>query len=70
MAKGVYIMRNIHPEMKEVTVKCACGATFKTMSTKDNIEVEVLLVDATEFEIERPKKNKKVGIQEKRKNIQ
>ena len=41
MAKGVYIMRNIHPEMKEVTVKCACGATFKTMSTKDNIEVEV-----------------------------
>ena len=34
-------MRNIHPEMKEVTVKCACGATFKTMSTKDNIEVEV-----------------------------
>ena len=41
MAKGVYMMRNIHPEMKEVTVKCACGATFKTMSTKDNIEVEV-----------------------------
>ena len=41
MAEGVYIMRNIHPEMKEVTVKCACGATFKTKSTKDNIEVEV-----------------------------
>ena len=37
---------------------------------EDNIEVEVLLVDATECEIERPKKNKKVGIQEKRKNIQ
>ncbi len=34
-------MRNIHPEMKEVTVKCACGSSFKTMSTKDNIEVEV-----------------------------
>ena len=34
-------MKNIHPEMKEVTVKCACGATFKTMSTKENIEVEV-----------------------------
>ena len=41
MAEGVYIMRNIHPEMKEVTVKCACGATFKTKSTKDIIEVEV-----------------------------
>ena len=37
---------------------------------EDNIEVEVLLVDATECEIERPKKNKKVGTQEKRKNIQ
>lgn len=32
---------NIHPEMKEVTVTCACGASFKTKSTKDNIEVEV-----------------------------
>ena len=37
---------------------------------EDNIEIETLLVDATECEIERPKKNKKVGIQEKRKNIQ
>ena len=32
---------NIHPEMKEATVKCACGATFKTRSTKENIEVEI-----------------------------
>ena len=32
--------KNIHPEMKEATVTCACGATFKTLSTKDNIEVE------------------------------
>lgn len=32
---------NIHPEMKDVTVTCACGATFKTKSTKDHIEVEV-----------------------------
>ena len=32
---------NLHPEMKEATVTCACGATFKTMSTKDKIEVEV-----------------------------
>ena len=34
--------KNLHPEMKEITVKCACGATFKTKSTKlDGIEVEV-----------------------------
>ena len=48
--------------------------TFSLLKKKklqeDNIEVEVLLVDATECEIERPKKNKKVGTQEKRKNIQ
>ena len=44
--------------------------TKKRKLQEDNIEVEVLLVDATECEIERPKKNKKVGTQEKRKNIQ
>ena len=32
---------NIHPEMKETTVKCACGASFTTKSTKENIEVEI-----------------------------
>ena len=34
--------KNIHPEMHEINVKCACGATFKTKSTKaEDIEVEV-----------------------------
>lgn len=32
---------NIHPEMKEVEIKCVCGASFKTMSTKENINVEI-----------------------------
>ncbi|MBR4230808.1 MAG: 50S ribosomal protein L31 [Bacilli bacterium] len=32
---------NIHPEMKETTVTCICGATFKTKSTKENINVEI-----------------------------
>lgn len=32
---------NIHPEMKEATVTCACGAKFTTMSTKDKIDVEI-----------------------------
>ena len=27
--------------MKDATVTCACGATFKTKSTKENISVEV-----------------------------
>lgn len=32
---------NIHPDVKEATVTCACGANFKTRSTKENIFVEV-----------------------------
>ena len=32
---------NIHPEMKDTVVKCACGATFTTKSVKDEIHVEV-----------------------------
>ncbi len=31
----------IHPAYHECTVVCACGNTFKTRSTKKNIEVEI-----------------------------
>lgn len=31
----------IHPAYKEVTVNCACGNTFTTGSTKDELRVEV-----------------------------
>ncbi len=31
----------IHPEYKETTVKCACGAEYKTRSTKGNIRVDI-----------------------------
>jgi len=31
----------IHPEYKEATVTCACGNTFQTGSTKDELKVEV-----------------------------
>ena len=33
--------KDIHPEMKDCTVTCACGNTFKTKSTKEQINVEV-----------------------------
>ena len=33
--------KNIHPEMKDAVVKCACGATFNTKSTKEKIDVEI-----------------------------
>ena len=32
---------NIHPEMKDAVVKCACGHTFNTKSVKEEIHVEV-----------------------------
>ena len=31
----------IHPNYKPTTVKCACGATFETSSTKENIRVDI-----------------------------
>lgn len=31
----------IHPEYKTVNVVCACGNTFETRSTRDNIRVEI-----------------------------
>ena len=31
----------IHTEYKETTVKCACGAEYKTRSTKENIRVDI-----------------------------
>ncbi len=31
----------IHPKYNEATVKCACGETFTTGSTKSNLHVEI-----------------------------
>ncbi len=31
----------IHPDYKTCIVKCACGETFETRSTKDQINVEI-----------------------------
>ena len=39
--RETYMKKGIHPDYKESTVTCACGATFKTKSTKDSIVVEV-----------------------------
>jgi len=33
--------KGIHPELKEVTVTCACGESFTTRSTRDSIRVDV-----------------------------
>ena len=31
----------IHPEYKKATVTCACGNSFETGSTKENLRVEI-----------------------------
>lgn len=35
--------KGIHPELHEVTVECACGASFTTLTTKkgDTIKIDV-----------------------------
>lgn len=33
--------KDIHPELKETTIECACGKTFEVKSTKENLEVEI-----------------------------
>ena len=32
---------DIHPKTQLVTVKCACGETFETMSTKSELRVDI-----------------------------
>ncbi len=32
---------DIHPEYDEVEVRCACGNTFTTRSTKDELRLEI-----------------------------
>ena len=31
----------IHPNYKQTTVRCACGETFETGSTKENLRVDI-----------------------------
>ncbi|MDR0671868.1 MAG: 50S ribosomal protein L31 [Oscillospiraceae bacterium] len=33
--------QGIHPHYETTTVRCACGETFETGSTKQNIRVEI-----------------------------
>ncbi|MFO8060550.1 MAG: 50S ribosomal protein L31 [Bacillota bacterium] len=31
----------IHPKMKKITIRCACGAEFETESTRDDFRIEI-----------------------------
>ena len=42
MAEGELVMKkNIHPEMKDCKVTCACGNTFTVNSNKNELFLEV-----------------------------
>jgi large subunit ribosomal protein L31 len=40
-AKEHPVKEGIHPKYKEVEVRCACGATWKTRSTKQELHLEI-----------------------------
>lgn len=56
--------KDIHPEMKDCQVTCACGATFTVKSTKDKIHVEVCN-ECHPFYTGKQGKTKKTGAVEK-----
>ena len=33
--------KGVHPKMHSVTVQCVCGASYETLSTKEEIRVEI-----------------------------
>ncbi|TET44159.1 50S ribosomal protein L31 [Candidatus Aerophobetes bacterium] len=33
--------KEIHPLYKETVIRCACGAEYRTRSTKENLKVEI-----------------------------
>ncbi len=33
--------QGIHPEMKRVVIRCACGAELETLSTAENLHVDI-----------------------------
>ncbi len=33
--------QDIHPELKKVTITCGCGAKLETLSTEDNLHVDI-----------------------------
>lgn len=42
MKEGEHTMKEgIHPNYQKAVVKCACGETFETGSTKANLNVEI-----------------------------
>src|SRR6187431_3181761 len=41
LRQGVTVKEGIHPKYQDVEVRCACGNTFKTRSTKPELHLEI-----------------------------
>jgi large subunit ribosomal protein L31 len=41
LKEGVRMQKDIHPKYFKATVTCACGETFETGSTKQELRVEL-----------------------------
>jgi len=39
--QGTAMKQGIHPEYKDITVKCACGNTFTTRSTEGDVQADI-----------------------------
>jgi large subunit ribosomal protein L31 len=39
--KGLTMKKNIHPEIFNVAVRCACGHSFDSISTSNRLEVDI-----------------------------
>jgi len=37
----VFMKAGVHPDYNDTTIICACGAAYKTRSTKDNIKIGI-----------------------------
>jgi large subunit ribosomal protein L31 len=37
----IMMKSNIHPDMKELTARCACGAEYQVWTTKDEMKLDV-----------------------------
>jgi len=35
------VKKDIHPKTFKTTITCACGATYETVDTRENIRVEI-----------------------------
>jgi large subunit ribosomal protein L31 len=41
MSEEHVVKKDIHPKLHKTTITCACGATYETVDTKEEMRVEI-----------------------------